>query len=142
MFHLDWGNVPSWLGAGSLLLAVVVFLQDRRSADRGQVDLIGAWGTTAYECRAPNDPELVVKATIHPHIRNASQLPIEVKQLALEVHTTWLVPDGELAYKPVAGVSPHRCFVYDLRIPPQHTWNNSDTPYEVNLAHLVPMPLC
>jgi hypothetical protein len=40
---LDWGSVPAWLGAGSLLLAFVVFLRNRGNAERAQVDLIGAW---------------------------------------------------------------------------------------------------
>jgi len=126
MFRVDLGTVPSWFAAGSLLLAFQLFLRDRRNADRAQVDLIGAWGTTAYQPRLPNDPSRVVEATVQPYVRNASELPIEVKRLAYEVHTTWLIPDCELAWAPVAGVSPQRCFIDDLRIPPQETWTPPD----------------
>lgn len=68
-------------------------------------------------------------------IRNASELPIEVVQLACDLETTWLVPDGEIAYRPVAGVQPHRSFTDHIVVPPQDTWDSS---HEFNIAHLAP----
>jgi hypothetical protein len=67
---LEWGNVPAWLGAGSLILAFVVFMRDRRNDDRSQVDLVGAWGEPEYQVAMPGTAE-VVKATIH--IRSAQR---------------------------------------------------------------------
>jgi hypothetical protein len=50
---LDWGNVPAWLGALSLILAYRVFMRDRYNAQRGQMDKLGAWATVAYVRRLP-----------------------------------------------------------------------------------------
>jgi hypothetical protein len=41
MPHIDLGNVPSWLAAGSLLLVFVIFIRDRGNSDRSQVDRVG-----------------------------------------------------------------------------------------------------
>jgi hypothetical protein len=133
--NLDWGSVPAWLGAGSLLLAFRIFWRDRTNAERSQVDLVGAWGTTEYERRAPDASERVVQVRVRLFIRNASELPIEVVQLACDLETAWLVPDGEIAYRPVAGVQPHRSFTDHIVVPPQDTWDSS---HEFNIAHLAP----
>jgi hypothetical protein len=132
---LDWGSVPAWLGAGSLLLAFWIFHHDRRNDERAQVDLVGAWGTPEYERRSSDASERVEQVRAHLFIRNASELPIEVVQLACDLETTWDVPDGELAYRPVAGVQPHRSFIDRVMVPPQDTWDGS---YDFNIAHLAP----
>jgi hypothetical protein len=75
MFHVDWGNVPAWLGAGSLLLAFTIFIRDRRNSDRLQVDRVGVWFTETYERRMPGvgeDQGRVEEADIQVHVRNAS----------------------------------------------------------------------
>jgi hypothetical protein len=87
------------------LLAFVIFWRDRSNAERSQVDLVGAWGTTEYDRRAPDISERVEQLSVHLFIRNASELPIEVAQLACDLETRWLVPHGELAYRPVSGVN-------------------------------------
>ena len=135
LLDLDWGSVPAWLGAGSLLLAFRIFWRDRSNAERSQVDLVGAWGTTEYERRSPDAPERIEQVTVHLFIRNASELPVEVAQLACDLETRWLVPDGELAYRPVAGVQPHRCFIDRIVVAPQYTWDGS---YDFNIEHLAP----
>jgi hypothetical protein len=43
--------VPDWLGAGSLILAVVVFMRDHPDAERSQVDLVAAWRHEAADDR-------------------------------------------------------------------------------------------
>jgi hypothetical protein len=135
LLDLDWGSVPAWLGAGSLLLAFRIFWRDRSNAERSQVDLVGAWGATEYERRSPDASERVEQVSVHLFIRNASELPIEVAQLACDLETTWLVPDGELAYRPVAGIQPHRSFTDPIVVAPQDTWDGS---YDFNIAHLAP----
>jgi hypothetical protein len=145
--------VPDWLrdvdmatagwlwAAGSLLLAFVIFLRDRRNAERAQVELIGAWGEGEYEIKPPGGGD-VLQATIYTHLRNASELPVVVKQLAYNVHTRWSVEDhgrpSKLlqVYKPVDATEPHRAFVYDVRLAPGET--KDLTPHEVNLEHLAP----
>jgi hypothetical protein len=144
--------VPDWLGdvdiatagwlwaAGSLLLAGIIFLRDRRNAERTRVELIGAWGEGEYEIKPPGGD--VVQATIYTHLRNASELPVVVKQLAYDVHTRWYVEDHEQpsklpqVYKPVDATEPHRAFVHDVKLAPGET--RDLTPYEVNLEHLAP----
>jgi hypothetical protein len=146
--------LPDWLGdvdlaragllwaAASLLLAFVVFLRDRRNAElAAEVDLVEAWGEGDYELKPPGGGD-VVQATIYMHLRNASTLPMVVKQLGYEVHTRWSVEDREQpskllrVYKPVDAAEPHRAFVDDVQLAPGETKNV--TPYEVNLEHLAP----
>jgi hypothetical protein len=76
LHDLDWGNVPAWLGAGSLILADVVFMCDRTNSDRVQVDLVGAWATVAYERSAPDVSPRVETGLVTGHMRNASELPV------------------------------------------------------------------
>jgi hypothetical protein len=92
---LQWGNVAEWAGAlgtaGALLLAIWLLGQDRRNAQRAQVDLVGAWGEPRYERRGPDAPR-VEQTRILIYVRNGSELPIVVKQLAYSIHTRWWVP--------------------------------------------------
>jgi hypothetical protein len=136
---MDWGTVPGWLAAGSLILAFVIFLRDRRNAERSQVDLVGAWGEGTHELIAPGEAE-VIQATINLHLRNASELPVTVKQLAHEVHTRWFHEVQEHSvvrvYDLVDAAEPLRAFVNDLQLAPGETKELG--PYGFNLAHLAP----
>lgn len=143
MPHVDWGNVPAWLGAGSLLLAFMIFIRDRRNSDRTQIDRVGVWFTETYERRMPGvgeDQGRVEEADIQVHLRNASDLPVDVAQLAYEVRTSWMVPDappGSLvpAYAVTAGEGGVLQLLNDFRVPPGETL---DLPSRVNVAHLAP----
>jgi hypothetical protein len=142
MPHVDWGNVPSWLGAGSLLLAFVIFFRDRRNSDRAQVDRVGVWFTETYEKRFPGigqNQDRVEEATIRVHVRNASDLPVNVAQLAFEVRTNWMVPTEPQNPVPVhvetAGNGSVKLFLNDFRVPPGETL---DMPSPVNVDHLAP----
>lgn len=109
MPHVDWGNVPAWLGAGSLLLAFTIFIRDRRNSDRLQVDRIGLWFTETYERRMPGvgeDQGRVEEADIQVHVRNASDLPADVVQLAYEIRSGWMVPNAppESPYLPMSSM--------------------------------------
>jgi hypothetical protein len=134
----DWGSVPGWLGALSLILAFVIFRRDRQNADRSQVDLVGAWGEATYGRRAPDTktPIQDLTATVHMHMRNASDLPVIVKQLAYEVHTRWAVKESDYSWKIVDAAEPIRAFVYDIQLAPDET--KDLTPSEHNVAHLTP----
>src|SRR6266566_2095689 len=97
MPHVDLGNAPSWLTAFSLTLAFGIFIRDRRNSDRAQVDHVGVWFTETYERRMPGvgeDQGRVEEADIQVHVRNASDLPANVVQLAYEIRTSWMVPDA------------------------------------------------
>jgi hypothetical protein len=136
----DLGTVPSWLAVGSLILAYVVFRRDRRNVERSQVALVSAWGEGDYEIKLPGEAD-VKQATIFMHVRNASELPVIVKQLAYEVRTRWLVEDREQqsmlrVYKPVDAPEPVRAFPHDLQLGPAETKDLS--PFEVNVEHLAP----
>lgn len=128
-----------WVAAvgtvGALLLALWLLAQDRRNAQRAQVDLVGAWSKPMYERKSPDAPR-VEKAQTVIYVRNGSQLPVEVKQLAYSIHTQWWVPvlGSKLVSKPVPGTEPIRAFVNDLRIPPRRTWNNETYPYEFEIG--------
>lgn len=149
MSFLDWGSVPAWLGAGSLLLAYRVFLRDRSNADRAQVDRVGVWGTTTYERKSPLDTARVETGEVRLFVRNSTDLPIEVRQVAYEIHTEWMVPDLDQfapprgdeepnppnVWKVEAGTQTQLYFVERIRIAPQDTWEH---PYEINFAHMAP----
>lgn len=143
MPHVDWGNVPAWLGAGSLLLAFTIFIRDRRNSDRLQVDRVGVWFTETYERRMPGvgeDQGRVEEADIQVHVRNASDLPANVVQLAYEIGTSWMVPNAPPespvpAYVITAGEGRVLQFLNDFRVPPGETL---DLPSRVNVAHLAP----
>jgi hypothetical protein len=128
---VDWGSLPAWAGAVSLLLAFRIFWRDRTNAERVQVDLIGTWWTIEHYPRSPDE-----EAGVRLYIRNASQLPIEVVQLAYEVHGRWRVPSGSHSWRLVAGVNPRRNFLEVLRpVAPEETWNSSNP---VNVADTIP----
>jgi hypothetical protein len=134
MFHVDLGNVPSWLAAGSLSIAFAILVRDRRNADREQVDRVGIWFTETYDRRPPG-ADRVEEAAVEVRLRNASDLPVEVVKLAYEVRTRWLVPAGELAYIFTDGSAPLVQLLENVRIPPGETLS---APSPVNVAHLAP----
>jgi hypothetical protein len=149
--RLKFGTVPGWLAAGSLWLAFKVFRRDRENTERAQVDLMGAWGAAWYVPAAENqeNPLTPQDAGVKVWIRNASELPIEVAQLAYEVHTTWMVPETKGVpqhdcgcepfgvSKPVSGRKPLRKFVPPFRVPPQETVTHESRD---NVDHTVPTP--
>lgn len=136
-----WGTVPEWLAAGSLIIAFAVFRRDRVNAERRQVDLLGAWATATYERREPS-AERVEACRVVGHIRNASELPIRIKQIAYRVETSWWVPDHPQTGSSIdvwvaqPGAGPYRSFQNDLEpLPPGET---RKLPFDVNVAHLAP----
>ena len=141
-FHPDMGNVPSWIGAGSLLLAFRIFLRDRGRSDRAQVDAVGIWGDIEREAVLPGKPRNDdIKVQIH--IRNATNLPIEVHLVAFNFQTKWIVPSfsDELGHEPnvregASGKTDVMRFMGPVGIAPQKTWEGQRI--TVNLTHTAP----
>jgi hypothetical protein len=128
--------------AGALVIGLVILLRDHRNTERAQVDLVGAWAEERVERRVPGEP-LVEQAEIWIFLRNASELPVEVKHLEYTIRTRWLVPTGDGAWEPVDGVPAGPYHLYDIQLRshagvPNEFWNNNATPNEVNLAHTAP----
>lgn len=131
---LDWGSVPAWAGALSLWLAFTIFRRDRRNAERAQVDLVGAWGTTEYERRFPDAPGGRVKvATARLYVRNASTVPVLVELLTCKIETSWLVPDGRSprSYQRTAGVRPEERAVKGIVVEPDGKWGSPEGRFDL-----------
>lgn len=139
---LDWGSVPAWLGAGSLILAFVVFARDRGNAERTQVDLVGAWTTVVWAMSEPHQTPRVEEGMVTAHLRNASQLPVRVRQLAYRIETSWWVPDPTAqgpsdpnSWTATPGTESQMFFIDNVRLPPQETLRPE---CQVNVAHMAP----
>jgi hypothetical protein len=142
MTDLDFGTVPGWLAAFSLLLAFYIFRRDRRTSERAQVDLIGVWLEVDYDRATPTETPRVETGRFTRFVRNGSALPVEISQIAFSIHTKWMVRDieqwrdelGVWATKPGTGAL--KMYGGPVRVPPGETWNSG--PQEVNFAHLIP----
>lgn len=141
---LDWGNVPAWLSAFSLLLAFAVFLRDRGNVERTQADLVGAWATASYQRRAPWDSPRIEEGEVTAFLRNASQLPVRVARVSWRVESRWSVADvaqshttegGVDAWSIKPGVVSQNNFHDDVRVPLQET---IEMPFAVNVGHMAP----
>ncbi len=129
-----WGDVPTWVGASSVVLAVAVFVRDRRSADRAQVDALSLWAEVTHDRRLPGDPR-VEKISIAFKIRNASTVPVWLHHVKWRVDTTWLTSSGG-GYVHVSGVRPIPLFHQDvIQMAPNSEWS-SDLDHDV--AHIAP----
>lgn len=140
-FHPDMGNVPSWIGAGSLLLAFRIFLKDRSRSDRVQVDAVGIWGGIDRHAVLGGPRNDNVKVQIH--IRNATELPIEVQLVAFTFQTRWGMPVGDdvpdsvvRVRQYVPGKADSMRFMGPVGIAPQTTWDGAWV--DINLTHTAP----
>jgi hypothetical protein len=145
--RLDWGNVPAWAGAVALLLAFRIFLRDRTSADRAQVDKVGVWWEIDRPLAWNHEPRIEVIRT-RLLVRNGSDLPVELTYVAWEIDTRWWVPDTAQAYlepenpsypgawSTKRGVTRQRLFIGPIRVPPRKTIESDWQPH--NIAHLAP----
>jgi len=87
--HLDWGNVPSWASAGSLIVAVGVFARDRRRHQRRQVDEVAVWGSLEKLDFNPRIDDIdPLYCEINFGAKNASKLPVHNVQVNFTV-VTW-----------------------------------------------------
>lgn len=139
---LDYGTVPGWIGAFSLLLAFHIFRRDRQAAERTQVDLIGVWLNLEYERALLTGAKRVETGKFTRFVRNGSSLPVEIVQIAFSIHTKWMVRDlvqwrDDLqVWTTRPGTGGVQMYSGRVRIAPEETWDSG--PQEVNFAHLVP----
>jgi hypothetical protein len=146
---VDWGTVPTWIagvaGGISLVLALSIFLRDHINAERAQVDRIGPSRKVSYPWRALDVPELAAQATAEFTVRNASDLPVHVAQLAFVLRTKWAVLDtdqpavksGALdVWTPVPGTDAFWSIFAPFDVAPQEVWTSG--PKEQDLSHLAP----
>jgi len=142
---IDSGSAPTWVGGVlsglSLVLALSIFMRDRTNAKRAQVDRIGPSVKVSYPWQAPDVPERMALATVDFTVRNGSDLPVRVEQLASCLQPMWAVPDPDAvksgaieAWAPVRGTDP--LVVLTLRSPLQAEWSSG--PKEQDLSHQAP----
>lgn len=137
------------LSGVSVFLATRLFVRDRLNYERAQVDQLGVWVTTELKGEEFEQFREVVDLSggtlrtivAQLHVRNASNLPMRVAKLAVELHTRWLVPDptsvDPLTGKVIAhdirrAAAPHRTFYGPFLVPPQATLNFSEHPFDVS----------
>lgn len=134
----QWGDVPSWLAAGSLLLAFRVFFWDRVNTERRQVDMVG-WWTTISPVTGRHEGSAI---TMVLHIRNASELPVDIASMDLRPEASWKVTypvkvtnPGERYTITAASWEMRRgsqdYSVRDARILPMETWESAEIVMDV-----------
>jgi hypothetical protein len=117
------------------------FLRDRARSDRTQVDTVGIWGMIKRDPALPGGRR-VDDVEIKIHIRNASELPIEVIQMAWTLQTQWLIPSEDHPYPEVMvrrsmkGKPDVMRFLGAVGVAPQETFASQW--YPTNLAHTAP----
>jgi len=125
-------------------LALSIFMRDRTNAERAQVDRIGPSVKVSYPW-----PDLLVdisepaaKATAEFTVRNASDLPVHVAQLAYVLRTKWAMPDTDVesgalkAWTPTPGTDVAWAIFDPFDVAPQDVWTSG--PKEQDLSHLAP----
>jgi hypothetical protein len=78
----------SGLPLAPLLLAFQIFRRDRVKSDRAQVDSVGVWPEVTVRASLPGGPRHDA-VEIRWCIRNASDRPVEVDQVAWSFETQW-----------------------------------------------------
>jgi hypothetical protein len=70
----QWGDAAEWVGglgtALALLLGLGILARDHADAERGQVDLVGAWAEPSWDIRRATEPR-VEQVKIKVCVRNA-----------------------------------------------------------------------
>jgi hypothetical protein len=100
LHSLKLGTVPDWFAGPALILALLIFRKDRRTAERAQIDLVGIWVKRVSQ---PLDSAPTV--TLNYCIRNGSSLPVYLSTLLLSVHASWQSKEGAYVSRRF-GVSP------------------------------------
>jgi hypothetical protein len=117
----DWGNIPAWLGAGSLLLAFWIFVRDRANNDRAQVDMVGVWWQ--WEDRAA-DGLKAAAPQVKLILRNGNDVPVRVARTALRIREHGMGPkDQNIGHVHAATV-----LWGPVLVAPHATWESEPVP--------------
>ncbi|MEV4709672.1 hypothetical protein [Actinoplanes sp. NPDC049316] len=135
---LDLGTVPAWFGGLSLFLAFRIFLGDRTKASREQVDKVGVWMEVDWDRAIPGSPTAPTLIRFSISIKNGSDLPVDVIQVAYELSTTWMRPGTGGVFTPVDGTRKFKGSIGATRVPPGETWSNARQDPQVDVGQLSP----
>lgn len=128
-------DTGSQVGIASVPLVVVLTVLGawaERARERS-VDLVGVWA----------DPPVTAlgAASVRINVRNGSELPIKVEELAFELRSKWELPPVRLResddlYVNLQMGTPSQFLIGDVgRVPPRETWSRE---YKVDLAAVAP----
>jgi len=128
---IDWGDAPGWFGGLSLVLALTIFMRDRSNAMRAQLDRV-ALSPVTVDQRVSSVVGTGV-ATAKFTVRNGSDRPIHVAQLALVLRSTWVMwvkhdtRTGSVSEEstPLPGTKAHWICFDAFDIAAQDTWSQS-----------------
>jgi hypothetical protein len=134
-FTPNFGDVPSWLGAVSIVLAFVIFGLERRNRSRAQVDALGVWTRVSYTPKMPDSEDAVGEVSATVFARNAADVPVKVVQLACALRPVWMVPDPDAqtggppgriwVWRPEPGLDPPvRSFLGPFTVAPGDQFEN------------------
>ena len=71
---LEWGNVPSWISTGGLVIAAAVYVRDRNHRLKFQAQAVGVWATANIVWQ-----EGCAYARVEICAHNASDLPASIR---------------------------------------------------------------
>ncbi|TDU05606.1 hypothetical protein EDD99_4131 [Streptomyces sp. 846.5] len=141
----DWGTVPAWLGAGSLILAFRIFMRDRNNSERSQVDLVGLWGRIDSADNVDDKSGSHI-ATIKLYIKNGSKLPVVIAYLHHGITGRLIDSNGDAVLAGLSGsghelnvtrrsdIQDSKLRIGPQRIPPEETWESPDG-YEITYTY-------
>lgn len=78
---LEWGNVPSWVSTGGLIIAAAVYVRDRSHRLKFQAQSVGVWATVDIVLQTGG-----TYARIGIHAHNASDLPVSIRYVWCRVN--------------------------------------------------------
>ncbi len=146
-----WGTLPSWFGGLAFVLALSLFLRDRRRDERVQIDRTALWMTAEWDpTLALRDPQRVVEPTEEINYlifaKNSNDVPIVIGHAAFIIETSWWVRDDEMSATLTRGTDLSRLFqgTYLLapgeerRQPPQKFYVGHQAPAGANGLALPP----
>lgn len=110
-----WGTLPSWFGGLAFVLALSLFLRDRRRDERVQIDKTALWMTAEWDpTPALGDPQRVVEPTEEINYlilaKNSNDVPVVIGHAAFIIETSWWVRNDEMFATLTRGTDLSRLF--------------------------------
>ena len=129
---MDTGTQVGVASVPLVVLLTVLGAWAGRARERS-VDLIGIWADCPVTALGV--------ASVRINIRNGSELPVKVEELAFELRSKWELPpvrlgESEDLYFNLHMGAPSQFLIGDIgRIPPRETWSKK---YKIDLAAVAP----